>query len=67
MLGLALALLLSVSAFANSAADIIKATGVKMVLSGEGADELYGGYMYFHNCPNNTEFYFFKSKRSCSS
>lgn len=36
----------------------IKATGVKMVLSGEGADELYGGYMYFHNCPNETEFYF---------
>lgn len=35
----------------------IKATGVKMVLSGEGADELYGGYMYFHNCPNETEFY----------
>jgi len=30
----------------------IKATGVKMVLSGEGADEIYGGYMYFHNCPN---------------
>ena len=35
----------------------IKATGVKMVLSGEGADELYGGYMYFHNCPSETEFY----------
>jgi asparagine synthase (glutamine-hydrolysing) len=34
----------------------IKATGVKMVLSGEGADEIYGGYMYFHNCPNWEEF-----------
>ena len=26
----------------------IKATGVKMVLSGEGADEIFGGYLYFH-------------------
>jgi asparagine synthase (glutamine-hydrolysing) len=34
----------------------IKATGTKMVLSGEGADEIYGGYMYFHNCPNWEEF-----------
>lgn len=35
----------------------IKATGVKMVLSGEGADEIYGGYMYFHNAPNWEEFF----------
>ena len=30
----------------------IKATGVKMVLSGEGADEVFGGYLYFHKAPN---------------
>ena len=30
----------------------IKATGVKMVLSGEGADEMFGGYLYFHKAPN---------------
>merc|ERR550534_2084665 len=34
----------------------IKATGVKMVLSGEGADEIFGGYLYFHKCPNSKEF-----------
>ena len=28
-----------------------------MVLSGEGADEILGGYLYFHNAPNNTEFH----------
>jgi len=33
----------------------IKATGVKMVLSGEGADEIFGGYLYFHKCPNVKE------------
>jgi len=33
----------------------IKATGVKMVLSGEGADEIFGGYLYFHKCPNGKE------------
>ena len=32
----------------------IKATGVKMVLSGEGADEVFGGYLYFHKAPNPT-------------
>ena len=26
----------------------VKATGVKMVLSGEGSDEVFGGYLYFH-------------------
>jgi asparagine synthase (glutamine-hydrolysing) len=35
----------------------IKALGVKMVLSGEGADELYGGYLYFHKCPDKQEFH----------
>jgi len=33
----------------------IKATGVKMVLSGEGSDEIFGGYLYFHKCPNRQE------------
>lgn len=35
----------------------IKAMGVKMVLSGEGADELLGGYLYFHKAPNAQEFF----------
>lgn len=35
----------------------IKATGIKMVLSGEGADEIMGGYLYFHNAPNEEEFH----------
>jgi len=35
----------------------IKATGVKMVLSGEGADEIFGGYLYFHKAPNAQEFH----------
>jgi asparagine synthase (glutamine-hydrolysing) len=34
----------------------IKAMGIKMVLSGEGADEVFGGYLYFHKCPNPQEF-----------
>ena len=34
----------------------IKAMGIKMVLSGEGADEVFGGYLYFHKCPNAQEF-----------
>ena len=33
----------------------IKAMGVKMVMSGEGADETLGGYLYFHKAPNGTE------------
>ena len=33
----------------------VKATGVKMVLSGEGSDEVFGGYLYFHKAPNPAE------------
>ncbi|MDB1124544.1 asparagine synthase B [Vibrio algarum] len=33
----------------------IKAMGIKMVLSGEGADEIFGGYLYFHKAPNDKE------------
>ncbi|CAI7918850.1 unnamed protein product, partial [Closterium sp. NIES-54] len=33
----------------------IKALGVKMVLSGEGSDEVFGGYLYFHKAPNKEE------------
>ena len=36
---------------------IIKSIGIKMVLSGEGADEVFGGYLYFHNAPNDEEFH----------
>lgn len=35
----------------------IKAMGVKMVLSGEGADEIFGGYLYFHKAPSAQEFH----------
>ena len=36
---------------------MIKSYGIKMVLSGEGADEIFGGYLYFHNAPNDEEFH----------
>ena len=35
----------------------IKSMGVKMVLSGEGADEIFGGYLYFHKAPSAEEFH----------
>nr|GAT58737.1 predicted protein [Mycena chlorophos] len=35
----------------------IKAMGVKMVLSGEGSDEILGGYLYFHAAPDSTSFH----------
>ena len=33
-------------------ARVIKSMGIKMVLSGEGADEIFGGYLYFHKAPS---------------
>ncbi len=38
-------------------ARVIKSMGIKMVLSGEGADEIFGGYLYFHKAPNAREFH----------
>lgn len=38
-------------------ARVIKSMGIKMVLSGEGADEIFGGYLYFHKAPNAEEFH----------
>lgn len=35
----------------------IKSLGVKMVISGEGSDEIFGGYLYFHKAPNKEEFH----------
>src|SRR3954452_14992719 len=35
----------------------IKAMGVKMVISGEGADEIFGGYLYFHKAPSAKAFH----------
>ena len=38
-------------------ARVIKSMGIKMVLSGEGADEIFGGYLYFHKAPDPEEFH----------
>ena len=38
-------------------ARVIKSMGIKMVLSGEGSDEIFGGYLYFHKAPNDKEFH----------
>lgn len=38
-------------------ARVIKSMGIKMVLSGEGADELFGGYLYFHKAPTAKDFH----------
>ncbi len=35
----------------------IKAMGIKMILSGEGSDEIFGGYLYFHKAPDRVEFH----------
>ena len=38
-------------------ARVIKSMGIKMVLSGEGADEVFGGYLYFHKAPDERAFH----------
>ncbi len=38
-------------------ARVIKSMGIKMVLSGEGADEVFGGYLYFHKAPSAQAFH----------
>lgn len=38
-------------------ARVIRSMGIKMVLSGEGADEIFGGYLYFHKAPSAEEFH----------
>ena len=35
----------------------VKALGIKMVLTGEGSDEIFGGYLYFHHAPSREEFH----------
>ena len=43
-------------------ARVIKSMGIKMVLSGEGADEVFGGYLYFHKAPDARAFQCFKKR-----
>lgn len=43
---------------------VIKGEGYKMILSGEGADELLGGYLYFHSAPTPEDFHFETVKRT---
>ena len=38
-------------------ARVIRSMGIKMVLSGEGADEIFGGYLYFHKAPSAKDFH----------
>ena len=38
-------------------ARVIKSMGIKMVLSGEGSDEIFGGYLYFHKAPSARDFH----------
>lgn len=38
-------------------ARVIKSIGIKMGLTGEGTDEIFGGYLYFHKAPNAEEFH----------
>merc|ERR1719228_1624792 len=45
----------------------IKATGVKMVLSGEGSDEIFAGYLYFHKAPNADELHKYDCLRANKS
>ena len=35
----------------------IKTLGIKMVMTGEGSDEIFGGYLYFHKAPDKKEFH----------
>ncbi len=50
-------------------ARVIKSMGIKMVLSGEGADEVFGGYLYFHKAPDARAFHeeTVRKIRSCTS
>ena len=43
----------------------IKALGFKVVMSGEGADEIFGGYLYFHKAPSPAEFHRRKLTHHC--